>query len=124
MHNRLRKERHFLNQRPAGKDDRSCCHQLDRAWSALPRLRAKVGAIRFRDLIVDLPDALEEIRSPDQRAVTEFYVFLGDDAFRAFLAEITDALETGNDPGTLWARWIDVVVERTPPKIDGPKGTT
>jgi hypothetical protein len=39
---------------------------------------------------------------------------LGGDDFRAFLAEVTDAIEGGRDPGPFWAKWIDVVVERTP----------
>jgi len=38
--------------------------KFDRTWSALTRLRAQVGAERFRDLMVDLPDALDETGSP------------------------------------------------------------
>jgi len=29
-------------------------------------------------------------------------------------AEVTDALETGSDPGVLWAKWIEALSERTP----------
>jgi hypothetical protein len=78
--------------------------KFDRTWSALTQLRAKVGAARFRDLMVDLPDALDEVGSPALGAVGEFHDWLGDDDFRAFLAEVTDALENGSDPGALWAK--------------------
>ena len=30
-------------------------------------------------------------------------------------------LETGSDPGAFWAKWIEVVVERTPPETEEPK---
>jgi hypothetical protein len=26
-----------------------------------------------------------------------------------------ETLESGHDPGVFWVKWIDVVVERTPP---------
>ncbi len=81
------------------------------------------GCARFRDLMVDPPDAHDEIRSPDQRGVAEFHELLGGDDFRAFLAELTEALETGSEPGAFWAKWIEVVVERTEPAVEGPQGT-
>jgi hypothetical protein len=31
-----------------------------------------------------------------------------------------ETLEMGSDPGAFWAKWIDVVVERTPPKSNEP----
>ncbi|HME73278.1 MAG TPA: hypothetical protein VKM54_25935, partial [Myxococcota bacterium] len=46
--------------------------KFERTWRRLTRFRAKVGASRFRDLMANVPDALEEIRSPDQRGVAEF----------------------------------------------------
>jgi hypothetical protein len=45
----------------------------------------------------------------------EFHELLGKDDLSTFLAEVTDAFETGSHPAALWAKWIDVVVERTPP---------
>jgi len=68
-----------------------------------------VGAARFRDLMVDLPDALDEIPSADLGAVAEFHDLLGGDDFRAFLAEVTNAIESQADPGALWAKWVDVI---------------
>jgi hypothetical protein len=47
-------------------------------------------------------------------AIAEFHDLLGGDDFRAFLAEVTDALETGRNPGVLWAKWIEVLCERRP----------
>jgi hypothetical protein len=35
------------------------------------------------------------------------------EGFRELLAEVTEAFEKASDPGPLWAKWIDVVVERT-----------
>jgi len=87
---------------------------IDRTWSALRQLRAKVGAARFRDLMVDLPDALDEVGNPALGAVADFYDLLGGDDFRTFLGEATDALEAGSDPGGLWARWIEVLCEKAP----------
>ena len=75
--------------------------KFDRAWSALTRLRVKVGAARFRDLMVDLPDALEEIPSLDLGGVAEFHALVGSDDFRAFLGEVTEALENKGGPGAL-----------------------
>jgi len=43
--------------------------------------------------------------------------------FAAYQAELVETLETGSDPGAFWAKWIDVVVERTSPKDDEPKKT-
>jgi len=43
--------------------------QFRRTWSGLMRFRAKGGAARFRDLMADVPDALEEIHSPGPRGV-------------------------------------------------------
>jgi hypothetical protein len=93
--------------------------KLDRTWSALTRLRAKVGAARFRDLVVDLPDALGVILG--WGGIAEFQALVGGDGLRAFLAEVSDAIESGRDPGAFWAKWIDAVVERTPPpEAEGP----
>ena len=88
--------------------------KFDRTWSALTRLRTKVGAARFRDLMVDLPDALDEIGTPALGAVAEFHDLLGGDGFHDFLAEVADALETGSNPGGLSAKWIEVLCGRTP----------
>jgi len=63
--------------------------------------------------MADLPDAIDEIRSPDLCGVAEFHDLLGSDAFRAFLAEVTDAIDSGSNPSEFWARWIDVVVKQT-----------
>jgi hypothetical protein len=78
--------------------------KFERTGRGLTRFHATVGAARFRDLMADVPDALDEIRSPDQRGVAEFHVLLGGDDFHAFLAELTEALESGSDPGAFWAR--------------------
>jgi hypothetical protein len=51
--------------------------------------------------MADVPDALGEIRSPDQRGVAEFPLLLGSDDFRVFLSELTQALETRSDPARL-----------------------
>jgi hypothetical protein len=88
--------------------------KLDRAWSALTQLRAKVGAARFRDLMVDLPDALDEVGSRALGAVAEFHDLLGGEDFHDFLAEVTDGLEAGSDPGVLWAKWIEFICGGTP----------
>jgi hypothetical protein len=61
--------------------------------------------------MVDLPDALDVICG--WGGIAEFHVLLGGDGIRAFLAEVIDAIESGRDPGAFWAKWIDVVVERT-----------
>jgi hypothetical protein len=80
-----------------------------------------VGATRFRELVTEVPSTIENIGSSDQRSVAEFFVLLGPKRFGAYEAEMIAALETGSDPGVFWAKWIDVVVERTPPEADGPK---
>ena len=66
--------------------------------------------------------ALYNIGSSDQRGVAEFFVLLGPEHFATYLAELVEALETGSDPGAFWAKWIDVVCERTRTKADGPEG--
>jgi hypothetical protein len=48
--------------------------------------------------MVDLPDALDEIRNPDPGSIAELYALLGGADFRAFLG-----------------KWIAVSCERTPP---------
>ena len=69
-----------------------------------------MGAARFRDLMVDLPDALNEVGSPALGAVAEFHDLLGSDDFRAFLGHLIDVLESGSYPGALWMKWIDLLV--------------
>jgi len=54
--------------------------------------------------MADVPDALEEIRSPEHRGVAGFQLLLGGDDFRTFLAVLTEALESGSDPDAFWAR--------------------
>jgi len=92
--------------------------KFDRVWSALVRLRAKVGATRFQDLMVDLPDALDEIRSPDQRGVVEFHELLGGDNFRAFLRRA----RCGRDGSTWWwsGRRLPSTDRRAPDERHGP----
>jgi len=58
----------------------------------------------------------KKIQNPDLGSVAEFHDLLGGDDFRSFLAEVTDAFEAGSDPGALWAKWIAVICERTPPR--------
>ena len=65
-------------------------------------------------MMAELSSTIENIGSNDQRGVAEFFVLLGPEQFSTYLAELVEALETGNDPGAFWAKWIDVVVERTP----------
>ena len=62
---------------------------FDRTWSALTLLRAKVGTARLHDLMVNLPDALDEIPNADLGGVAEFHELLRDEGFRACLAEVT-----------------------------------
>ncbi|HTF34943.1 MAG TPA: hypothetical protein VK714_14765 [Myxococcota bacterium] len=69
--------------------------------------------------MAELPSTVENIGSSDQRGLAEFFVLLGLEHFGTFLAELVEALETGSDPGAFWAKWIDVVVERTLPEVDG-----
>jgi hypothetical protein len=45
--------------------------KFERTWRGLMRFRVKVGAARLRDLMIDVPDAREKIRSPDQRSVAD-----------------------------------------------------
>ena len=92
--------------------------RFDRTWSALTRLRAGVGAAGFRDLMVDLPDALDETGNPDLGGISDFHDLLGRDDFRAFLAEVTDAFEVGSDPGVLWAKWLHRAAKGQP---DSPR---
>jgi len=35
------------------------------------------------------------------------------------VAELVESLEGGSDPDAFWAKWIDVVVERTPAARSG-----
>jgi hypothetical protein len=62
-------------------------------------------AERLCDLMADIPDALEAIRGPDQRASQSSTSCLGGDDFRAFLAD-SDALDAASDPGAFWANWM------------------
>ena len=41
---------------------------------------------------------------------------LGPEQFSTYLAELVESPEAGSDPGAFWAKWIDVVIERTPPE--------
>jgi hypothetical protein len=74
------------------------------------RLRSKVGALRFRELMTELLSTIENIGSSDQRGVAEFYVLLGPEHFSTYLGELVETLETKTDPGAFWAKWVDVVV--------------
>jgi len=60
------------------------------------------------------PSTMDNIDS-DPGGVAEFFVLLGPEHFAAYQAGLVEALEAGSDPGAFWAKWIDVVVERTPP---------
>jgi hypothetical protein len=71
--------------------------------------------------MTELPSTIENIGSSDQRGMPEFFVLLGPEHFETCVVELVEALETGSDPAAFWARWIDVVVERTPPETDEPK---
>ena len=53
--------------------------------------------------------------------MAEFSELLGPELFGAYQAELMETLETGSDPGAFWAKWIDIVVERTPPETDEPR---
>jgi len=48
---------------------------------------------------VDLPNALDEVRSPGLGAIGDFHDLLGGDQFREFLTEVIDAFETESHPG-------------------------
>jgi hypothetical protein len=77
-------------------------------------------ARKFRERRVDL--AFDGIAARHHIARgTVRQVLLGQEHFGTYLAELVEALETGSDPGAFWAKWIDVVVERTPPETDEPK---
>jgi hypothetical protein len=97
--------------------------KFDRIWNSMTKFRVKLGAARFRDLMADVPDALAEVGTVGHPRLVEFCLLLGDD-FRAFLDDITEALDAASDPGTFSAKWIDVVCERTKTKTDGPEGLT
>jgi len=71
--------------------------------------------------MTELPSTIENIGSSDQGGVAEFFVLLGPERFEEYVAEMVETLETGSDPGAFWAKWIDVVVERTLPGADEPK---
>jgi hypothetical protein len=32
----------------------------------------------------------------------------------AYITRVVETLESGRAPGAFWAKWIDVIVERTP----------
>jgi hypothetical protein len=81
------------------------------------RLRAKVRVASAISWWI-FPMRSMRVPSPDLGGVAEFYDVLGSDGFRAFLAELTDAFDSGSDPAAFWAQWIDVVVELTPPELD------
>ena len=95
--------------------------KFDRMWNSMTKFRVKLGAARFRDLMADVPDALAEVGTVGHPGLVEFSLLLGDD-FRAFLDDISEALDAESDPGTLSAKWIDVVCERTRTKTAGPEG--
>jgi hypothetical protein len=71
--------------------------------------------------MAELPSTIENIGSNDQRGLAEFFVLLGPEQCGTYLAELVETLEPGSDPGAFWAKWIEVVVERTPPATDDPK---
>ena len=64
--------------------------------------------------MAELPSTIATIGSSDQGSVAEFFVLLRSEQFGRHLAELVEALETASHPGAVWAKWIDVVVERTP----------
>ena len=47
----------------------------------MTRFRSKVGATRFRELMVELSSTIGVIGSSDQRSVAEFFVLLGPELF-------------------------------------------
>jgi hypothetical protein len=79
------------------------------------RLRKQFEAARFREMMLELPSTLSHLGSDDERCEAEFFHFLGAEQYGEYLTEIVETLESGRDPGTFWAKWIEVVVERTPP---------
>ena len=68
--------------------------------------------------MAELPSALSHFSSNDERSVAEFSDLLVPDHFGAYLTEIVETIENGRDPGLFWAKWIHVVVGRTPPPTD------
>jgi hypothetical protein len=78
-------------------------------------------ARRYEQLRAELSSTIEFIGSSDQGGLAEFFELLGPDHFVPYLAELTEALETGSGPGGFWAKWINVVVERTPSEADEPE---
>jgi hypothetical protein len=71
--------------------------------------------------VAEPPYTIDNIGSSDQRGAAEFFVLLGPEHFATYQAELVETLETGSDPGAFWAKWIDVVVERTSPEDDEPR---
>jgi len=67
---------------------------------------------------MDLPDALNEVLNRDPGGVADFYDLLNCDDFRDFMAKLTDVLETGSNRCGFWAKWIEAILERTPPELD------
>ena len=65
--------------------------------------------------------SIETIGSSDQGGLAEFFPLLGPELFATYQAELVETLETGSDPGAFWAKWIDVVCERTRTKADLPE---
>ena len=61
--------------------------KFDRTWKAMIRFRAKVGAMRFRELMVELTSTIDNIDS-DQGGVAEFFDILGPEHFAAYQAEL------------------------------------
>jgi len=76
---------------------------------------------RYEQLGTELSSTIEFIGSSDQGGVAEFFDLLGPELFARYQAELGETLETGSDPGAFWAKWIDVVVEGTPPEHDEPR---
>lgn len=95
--------------------------KFDRIWNSMRKFRVKLGAGRFCDLMADVPDALAEVGTVGHPSPVGFSLLLGDD-FRAFLDDLTEALDSESDPGTFSTKWIDVVRESTRTKTDGPEG--
>jgi len=61
--------------------------KFDRTWKAMIRFRAKVGAMRFRELMAELTSTIDNIDS-DQGGVAEFFDILGPEYFAAYQAEL------------------------------------
>jgi hypothetical protein len=69
--------------------------------------------------MMELPSTPSHLGSDNERCEAEFLDLLGPEQYGEYLTEIVETLESGRDPGAFWAKWIEVVVERTPPPIDG-----